>query len=54
MVLKSNVYLILKEQCQYLMDYVTELLAKLKKQQEFMGLIEKAREEELRELRKRY
>ena len=33
MVLKSNVYCILKEQCQYLLDYVTELLAKLKKQQ---------------------
>lgn len=54
MVLRSSVYAVLKEQCQYLMDYVTQLLNKLKKQQDFINLIEKAREEEIKELKKKY
>lgn len=48
MILRSNIYNILKDQCQQLMDYVTELLNKLKKQQDFIILIEKAREEEIK------
>ena len=35
------------------MDYVTELLGKLKKQQQFLSLIEKARDEELKDFKKK-
>ena len=54
MVLRSNVYLVLKEQCQYLMDYISDLLAKLKKHEEYLMVIEKNREEEIRDLKKKY
>lgn len=53
MILKSNVYIVLRDQCQYLMDYISDLLAKLKKNQEYLAIIEKNREEEIRELRRK-
>ena len=53
MILKSNVYIVLRDQCQYLMDYISDLLAKLKKNQDYLAIIEKNREEEIRDLRKR-
>ena len=45
MVLKSNAYQLLKEQCQYLMDYCNDLMIKLKKNEEYLIELEKAREE---------
>lgn len=44
MVLRSSAYAALKEQCQYLLGYVTELMNKIKKQQDNLYLIEKARD----------
>ena len=37
MVLKSNAYQTLKEQCQYLMDYCNDLMIKLKKNEEYLA-----------------
>lgn len=53
MILKSNIYIVLRDQCQYLMDYISDLLGKLNKNQEYLTIIEKNREEEIRELRKK-
>lgn len=54
LILRSNIYAMLKEQCQYLMDYVTELLGKIRKQQEYLTMIERARDEELKEAKRRW
>lgn len=54
MVLKSNVYLVLRDQCNYLMDYCSDLLGKLRKNQEYLAIIEKNREEEIREIKKKW
>lgn len=36
------------------MDYVTELLGKIRKQQEYLTMIERARDEELKEAKRRW
>ena len=53
MVLRSNAYQILKQQCQYLLDYCNDLMMKLKKNDEYLVQLEKEREEELKHLKKK-